>query len=284
MAFGDILGSLTGSTAASTPSAKSPAQLGAADMVALLFQQPALLQGLQLAAFLGEDISQFFVTDKKKLKAAAKKGDTSILGLGKNFGINAFALASAIPELQQKAFTKQTGLFQGAVEEVSALPQFKQTADFAAGEFGAFGEKVQNIANIGLARSLGAAAPGGFITDPIRQSQLSLQTAQPLAQFLQGLQTASQAKLEGLAGGGVLATQAPGVQGAIPSQQSQIPGILNVASLGQANQQFNAQLGFEQAAFQSQQTSSLIGSLLGTGFGGGFGGGGGAAGGGGIFV
>lgn len=226
---------------------------------------PILMQSFYANAALGNDPIAFlnsFKVDKKAFKDAAKSGsDSGFLHIGGSY-YDMGALTKAVSGLLQQQEDKKIADFGKTYEKLKGTPQFAGIFNEASGGYS--GDADLNKAYEQMAGSaLGVGAKSGFLLDPNKQAELLGPLALQKAQYLKAVQKNAEAQALGYSGAGFLPQSSPvGLLG-VGSAQSYAPGIFNAAGLGQAQEQFEAQLGFQKEAADKD----LYGGLAGAGIG-----------------
>lgn len=230
---------------------------GSKNNINALFSNPVLMQAIFALSAAGknpfEELGQFFSKDKPPKGSAPG----SYLKVGNQF-LNIGAVSQKLPDytsMQQDAALKAQG---ATYDKLKNSPQFAGIFGEANGQYGDEFNKDLDAAYTQMAGSaLGVGAKSGFLADPNKQAQLLGPLALNKVQYLKGVQKNAEAQALGYSGAGLLGGSNPaGLLGAGPAGSYYQPEFA-AGNLFQGNNQFNAQLGFNEAAakVQAQQQS-----------------------------
>lgn len=238
------------------------------DILNLLFTYPQLFQGLQMAAAVGQNPTEYlgqFIKDANSPEGQALKASGTASWIPGNKYIDTGALAQANTQLAGEYESKQVANFQGFYDKLGDVPALSGLFSDAKGEFSQEFTKQINTGYEQMAgAALGTGAVSGFLADPAKQAKILGPLALQKAQYLKDLQMIQQGKALSLAGAG----------GLVGASQNATTGLGVSPFTGQAAAAagmfggFNQDLSFKtqfanQSAFNSYQQAGLAAQMQG---------------------
>lgn len=222
-----------------------------------------------------EEMGQYVLSGKGAKKQA--KGQPGYIPLGKGKFLNVGELSAKMPEYKAQAQEANMKAAQATYDKLLETPAYATVAAQSKGEFS---DDYMTAVNKGFgsmaAGALGGLAEKGFIGDAQQAAKALLPASEAKAQYLTEAQKAAQSYLQQLAGFG----GTPGGSGFALSGLG-APGayynpMFQAAGMNQQNNQFNANLDFQQQQFKNQvaqgwfdKGAAAFGSMGGWGGGGG---------------